>query len=116
MDADGYTRAMFGEHARHVPVWLYVQDAGSGVVSIVGGSRPSGEDLERHPLRYGSERTHQLIVGELIVRPHLVVASDAARGSGLAGLSTGYFHEEFVRHGDIVLDPIGAREQILRVL
>jgi hypothetical protein len=81
-----YARVLYGQNARHVPAWLYVQDAGDGLVSFVGASRV---DDAAHPLRYGSDRTHQLIVGEVIVRPHLVVATDALKGTGLAGLMTG---------------------------
>lgn len=64
---------------------MYVQDVGDGIVSFVGGSRV-GEAA--HPLRYGSDRTHQLVVGEIVVRPHFVVATDTLRGMGLAGLAT----------------------------
>lgn len=78
-------RVMYGERARHVPAWMYVQHAGDGTVSFVGGSQV---DTVAHPLRYGSERTHQLIAGEIIVRPHLIVATDALRGRGLGGLAT----------------------------
>lgn len=76
-------RLMYGENARHVPVWMYVQDGGNGMVTFVGASNVG----EPHPLRYGSVRTHQFIVGEVIVRPHLVVATDTLRGLGLAGLA-----------------------------
>lgn len=78
-----YTRVMFGRHAVHVPAWLYVQDAGAGTVSFVGSSRLPGA---AHPMRYGSERTHQFVLGELIVRPHLVVATDVYTGDGLTSL------------------------------
>lgn len=80
------TAVMFGQHARQVPAWMYVQNQGDGVVSFVGSSRvPDGP----HPLRYGSDRTHQFIVGEIIVRPHLIVATDSLRGDGLSSLVTG---------------------------
>lgn len=79
-----YTQIMYGENARHVPCWMYVQDQGPSVVSFVGASRILSD---AHPLRYGSDRTHQFIVGEAIIRPHLVVATDALVGYGLAGLA-----------------------------
>jgi hypothetical protein len=78
-------RALLGERARHVPAWLYVQDQGAGLVAFVGASR-NPLAAAAHPLRYGSERTHQLIVGELVVRPHRVIATDLLRGHGLASL------------------------------
>jgi hypothetical protein len=82
-NVDPYTRALFGENARHVPAWMYVQHQGGDVVSFVGASRVVGE----HPLRYGSDRSHQFILGEVIVRPHLVIATDALRGDGLSALA-----------------------------
>lgn len=80
------TAVLCGEHARHAPAWMYVQDAGPGVVSFVGASRVQGG--QPHPLRYGSPRTHLFVVGELVVRPRLVVATDTLRGMGLAMLAT----------------------------
>lgn len=81
-----YARLAFGADARHVPAWLYVQHCGEGLVSFVGSSHTPTH--LHHPLRYGSGRAHQLIVGELIVRPHLVVATDNLRGQGLGNLAT----------------------------
>lgn len=100
-DAD-MARVMFGDNARHVPGWMYVQDQGDGTVSFVGSSRVKDAP---HPLRYGSDRTHQFFVGELIVRPHLVIATDALRGTGLAGLATGK-HDipAMLRAGEPVID------------
>ena len=82
---DDYVQIMFGQNARHVPAWMYVQDMGGGTVAFVGASRTDAHN----PLRYGSERAHQFIAGEMIVRPHIVVATDALQGSGLAALATG---------------------------
>lgn len=83
---DAYVRAMFGERARHVPAWMWIQDGGDGTVSFVGSSRVTEP---AHPLRYGSRRTHQFVVGELIVRPtRIVLATDAHTGDGLAHLVT----------------------------
>jgi len=77
-------KVLFGENARHVPAWMYVQGE-AGLVSFVGASKvPTPE----HPLRFGSQRTHQFIVGDLVVRPHLVVATDTLQGMGLSALAT----------------------------
>lgn len=88
-----YTKVMFGQHAVHVPAWLVVQDSGDGIVSFVGGSKVGVEQFAAglHPLRFGSAKTHQLVIGEVIIRPHRVTASDERRGSGLAGLATDPF-------------------------
>ncbi|WP_327378917.1 hypothetical protein OG393_33980 (plasmid) [Streptomyces sp. NBC_01216] len=94
-------------HARHVPSWMYIQDSGPGLVTFVGSSRiPDTGDA--HPLRYGSRRSHQLVVGEIILRPHYAVGTDAVRGQGLGGLVThGHDFRAFLEHGEVLLDPYG---------
>lgn len=94
-------RHLLGENAKHVPCWMYVQDQGEGLISFVGAS--SVKD-GIHPLRYGSQRTHQLIVGEMVARPHFVIATDALRGSGLAGLVGGHQIDELLAHGEYVIE------------
>lgn len=96
-----YAQAVFGEHAVHVPAWVVVQDAGPGLVSFIGASRVESP----HPLRYGSDTVHQLIVGEVIVRPHTVTASNAGIGQGLENLARNPF---IVADGDKILD-LGVR-------
>ncbi|MFI6112913.1 hypothetical protein [Kitasatospora sp. NPDC051164] len=96
---------MLDPHARHVPSWMYVQDSGPGLVTFVGSSRISGTG-DAHPLRYGSRRVHQLIVGEIVVRPHYAVGTDALRGQGLGGLATSsHDFRAFLERGEVVLDP-----------
>lgn len=96
-----YAKVMFGENAHHVPAFLYVQAAGDGSVSFVGGSKlPAGCV---HPLHYGSERTHQLIIGEIVVRPHQVIASDAGRGDGIGSLLLGHRLDEFIERGEYLI-------------
>ncbi len=85
--------------ALRVSVHFIVQDQGPGVVSFVGASRidkdhipsrniPGNREEPGHPLRYGSKETHQLIVGDLIVIPKVVIGSNKFTGHGLAGLAT----------------------------
>ena len=101
-------RVMYGENARHVPAFLYVQDRGPGIVSFVGSSMTRGQD---NPLRYGAGhwrtleddegyRPHHLIVGEIIVRPHVVIATSALSGYGLGQMLTdGLDVEEMITDG-----------------
>ncbi|WP_329020408.1 hypothetical protein [Streptomyces sp. NBC_01601] len=92
-------------NVRHVPAWLYVQNQGDGLVSFVGASRVPTHSGP-HPLRYGSSRTHQLVVGELIVRPHYAIGTDVLRGQGLGGLATQSPDlERLLDCGEVVLDP-----------
>lgn len=100
------SRIFYGANAVHVPAWLYVQnqgtEGGTDVVSFVGASRMPGVDP--HPLRYGSQRTHQFVLGEIIVRPHIVVATDTLRGYGLGGLATsGNDIRRMLADGEIVV-------------
>jgi hypothetical protein len=104
-------RIMYGQNARHVPAWMYVQNQGGGTVGLVGSSRTP---QDAHPLRYGSGRVHQLIVGEIIVRPHLVIATDTYQGCGVSQL---YMNSELdfdaaLARGEVVL---GSSETLRRV-
>ncbi|WP_433855123.1 hypothetical protein [Streptomyces kronopolitis] len=94
--------------ARHVPAWMYVQDAGPGLVSFVGASRVTPQ-AGAHPLRYGSERTHQMIVGEFVLRPHYALATDALIGTGLGGIAGRGFHDldGLLDNGELLFDPYG---------
>jgi len=100
-ETDRMTRAMFGQYARHVPAWVVIQDMGEAGVIIVGASR--SQDL-----RYDDNHIHQLILGELIVRPHCVIGSNHLVGSGAAGL----LHADndlraWAEHGTVICDPMG---------
>lgn len=97
----GYLEALLGANSRRVPAWMFIQEAGDGVVSFIGGSRVA----DPHPLRYGSERTHQLLVGEMIVRPRTVLHTDKLRGQGLPGLATGGFVYGDFTPDDLILGP-----------
>lgn len=99
--ADPYTQVMFGQHAQHVPAWLYVQSQGNGTVLFVGASRSTG-------LTWGGTKTHQFMLGELIARPHFVVESDGFAGHGISGLARAD-HLDFVEAEDrvVLCDPLG---------
>lgn len=103
---DAQLKYLLGQHANRVPAWMYVQSAGDGLVSFAGASRVS--DLA-HPLRYGSDRSHQLIVGEAVIRPHFVIATDALRGEGLGGLVSkgGHDFPRMLSDGEVLLDIVG---------
>lgn len=100
-DGVDMTAVMFGANARHVPAWLYVQNQGPGMVSIVGASRVANL-AAAHPLRYGSDRAHQLVIGEIVIRPHVVIATDARRGDGLAALTGDHNLREILAQGEIL--------------
>lgn len=104
-------RVMYGQNARHVPAWMYVQRHSAEVVGLVGASRtPPGT---AHPLLYGSDRQHALIVGEVIVRPHVVITTNALTGLGAGGLYLGDHHfDEMLRDGELA---VGSEETLRRI-
>ena len=100
MADDFMMKALYGANSIHIPMWMKVQDMGKDGVLFVGGSR-------RQDLRYKSEMTHQLIVGEMIVRPHYVVESNQFRGYGASGLvRDGGDIEDWLKHGNVILNPL----------
>lgn len=106
-------RVMYGENARHVPAWMYAQRHGPEVVGLVGASRvPEGTP---HPLLYGSARQHAFIVGEIIVRPHIVIATDALMGYGAGSLYLGE-HEfgEMLGGGELIVGSDATLNRIRR--
>ncbi len=58
--------------------------------------------------------THQHIVGELIVRPHMVLESIHCRGHGLTGLAKECEMQEWVKN--VILDPKGMVPQLKKDL
>lgn len=100
-DEEAMMHALFGRFARRVPMWMVVQETGNVGVTFVGASR----DLR---LRFGSTMTHQLILGEMIVRPHVAIESDRYQGLGLSGFLTQCADlEEWFANGRLLCDPIG---------
>lgn len=112
-DADIYTRAMFGQNAIQVPFNCIVQanpnENTVAAVIVVGGSSQT--------LRYmfGGKKTHQLIIGDAIIRPHLVMDSDHLTGTGIAGIARSGFAdvEGWMRNGTTLIDA-GIRNEIAK--
>ena len=77
---------LFGRHAVRIPLNIVVQYQGDvdgrALVLVVGQSTFEGV----HPLCFGSNKTHQLILGDAVIRPHIVFDSNAFQGRGLNGL------------------------------
>lgn len=89
-------KVMYGQDAIHIPFWMVGQNKRT-VVPFAGGTR----SLD---LLFGSQKTHVLVVGEIIVRPHIVVASDDFVGRGIGGFWTDLpTADEWLRNGDIIV-------------
>ena len=95
-----FTHFMYGKNAVHVPAWFYAQ-GDKNIVSFVGASKSS-------ELKFNGDKTHQLVLGEIIVRPHFVVESDTFKGHGLNGVATAN-HWDFLHAADAraLCDPLG---------
>jgi hypothetical protein len=103
-ETDEQIRFLLGENARRSGGWAFIQDtADPGLVGFVGAAKLPG--VQQHPFRYGSQRSHVLVHGEVIFRPHLVVATDTLRGQGLGGLATANLNiESMLSDGEILFD------------
>ena len=99
IDTDSYIQMLFGCHAIRVPIQLAVQDMGDSLVAAVLVSNTKD-------LTFGSEKPHQLIIGDAIVRPHVVLETNAFVGHGLAGLACESI-EEWYRQGAVLINPAG---------
>ncbi len=96
-DGIDMTKAMYGVNAIQVPAVLKIQD-NNGLSVIVGYSQ--GDKL-----RFGSKLVHQLVICDIIVRPHLVMESDKFAGSGASGLLKQ--HPTEWERENIILNPLG---------
>lgn len=94
-------KVMYGQNAFQIPINMISQE--------VEGEKVTGvfQTSIGLPLRFNSQRTHILILGDLVFRPRLVIASDHLRGSGFAGLAKDGFADMdgWLQHGDIILSP-----------
>lgn len=86
-----YIKAMFGIHAMHVPCQVILQEQGktsdgrysTSAVCIFITDEPMLSEQAR------AERCpHELIIGDLVIRPHGKFASRDYVGHGLGGLTT----------------------------
>jgi hypothetical protein len=67
--------------------------------------------MPAHPARFGSGMTHQFMLGEIIIRPHLVFETNHYRGHGISALLTaGVDADELMRNGNLIVDSIGGLE------
>jgi hypothetical protein len=82
---DPYTEMVFGRNAIRVPAWYYLRNHGEGVVSITGASK-----VPDNPLLMKSDRDLRFCVGEIIVRPSVVIGSDAFQGYTTGQLHTNH--------------------------
>jgi hypothetical protein len=91
-ESEQMIQAMFGQNARRAAGWVAIQDAGQmpdgrpiyAVCGVVTGEL-------RH--EDGKGFTHEMVHGEVIIRPHAAYAGDSFKGHGIAGLLKSDAHE-----------------------
>jgi hypothetical protein len=99
INTDPYIKMLFGIHAARVPIQMSVQDMGANLVAAVLVS-PSKD------LAFGSKCCHQLVLGDAVIRPHLVLETDELKGQGLSGLATMH-PEDWVAVSRVLINPAG---------
>jgi hypothetical protein len=87
-DDERMFQAINGQNARRGAGWVVIQDAGTTndgrpIYAVVGVA--VGE--LRH--EEGKGRTHEMVHGEVIIRPRAAYAGDKYKGAGAAGILTG---------------------------
>lgn len=101
-DEEVYMRAMFGQHAMHVPMNFIVQAVPEDNAFVAMVKSRIAESTIRK-LIFKSRMPHQLIISDVIIRPQLVVESKHLVGVGLSGIATsGDSVEDWVRHGKVL--------------
>ena len=83
MNFDPYIKAMFGPHAVRAAFNYIVQPAEGQRAAIVGNTT-FAKDMSFGGLATGL--THTLVLCDVVIRPHLVIASSHLAGCGAAGL------------------------------
>jgi hypothetical protein len=102
LDGIDTAKLMMGQNAFHISLNLIAQ-------SYLPGSKVAGVFQTAHglPLLHESKRSHVVIIGDAIIRPRAVFATDEFRGRGVSSLFTDGFLDsiELVKHGkaDILL-------------
>ena len=107
-ELDKMAKVMMGQHAIHIPFRAVVQEQGEGIVSFIGA-------IKGEKLRFGSKMVHQLVSGDIILRPHVVAETNHLTGMGLSGIATSsaFFDlREWKTEGNIILDIFGATNEL----
>lgn len=97
MDEVNWAKVVMGANAIKVAMNLIVQRYDEGLAAGVFQTQHGA------PLHFGSKRAHILMLGDMIYRPRLVVASDELCGSGIEHLFESGFSPDLWKNGDVLL-------------
>lgn len=91
-------KVMMGQNAFHIPINLIAQPMDQG--RIIGVFQTSNGV----PLLANSNKTHVLLLGDMIFRPRVIAASNAFQGCGVSALlKQGFSEIETWLKGDVIL-------------
>jgi hypothetical protein len=99
-------RKLFGERACRIPLNFVTQEAdreNGQYLVLAQTTLPAEAQTKLTP----TQHPHHLVMGEAVIRPHLIIASEHLIGAGASGIITGGFHlEDWVRRGTVLYDPL----------
>lgn len=108
-EAAAYQRMLYGDKAFQIPFNCIVQPMGGD--AILAAVLIRGPEAVR--LALGSKTTHQLILGDAVIRPRLAFESDHLRGSGFASIAShGFTPDDWVANGKVIM---GSIEELMEV-
>jgi hypothetical protein len=93
-------RMAMGVHAVQLPINLIFQE-------VDDGDKFAGVFQLNHPgvreLLQGAKNTHNLLMGDMIIRPHLIIGTEHMKGHGANGVYTsGWYMDDWVREGKVL--------------
>lgn len=105
---DPYVRMLLGQYARKAAFNYVVQRAGENRAAIIGNTTFASE----MSFDASAEAPHVLVLCDVVIRPHLVIASDHLTGMGVSGILTdGALSEpdEWLKRGKVILNNMPIR-------
>lgn len=101
---DPYIKAMFGEHAVRAAFNYVVQPTGQDNRAAIIGNTVFAQEMSFGGASHG---IHTLVLCDVVIRPHLVIASNHMAGRGASGILTSSdmaSPEEWLAKGKIIHD------------
>jgi hypothetical protein len=97
---DPYMQAMFGTNYIRLPLNFIVQAVDDNKIVAIAQTGMG------NAMKYNSKMIHQLVCGEAIIRPHMVMESNHLVGHGLAAIARdGFSPDEWLDKGKFIIKP-----------
>lgn len=105
-EVEAMMRAMYGQHARHAAFNYVVQGCREKNDAAIIGNTVFAMDMSFGGVAQG---IHTLVLCDVVIRPHLVIASNHLQGCGAAGILTSdalASPTEWIEKGTVILNNI----------